>query len=375
MFQIKNLNSIVASMINRVSAGSSGLTDFNPGSVVRTILEATAVEIDEYYQALLKGFYEAVPVSIYKAFSFGRLPAVAASGHVTFTRETGFAGTIQIPAGTRVAIPGRSFHYIVSGTITMAAGQNTVDALVFASTTGADTNCLAGSISQLVDEIAGIASVTNTAALFNGQDEETDSERKLRFQQWLNTLARSTKESIYYGAMTVQLTNESRVVTERVVRALVHEPCIDDDPPGDPGLIDVYVWNGVNGAGNDLIHEVHKILYGYTDESGQKVPGWKAAGVIVGVYAVVPDLINVAMVVDLDGSRTEAEVDADIRAAIEKYFSTLNIGGEFVWSKLLQIVMDIEGVADVDITAPADNVAASDWNRICAPGTVTLTFS
>lgn len=48
-FQIKDFASIVASQINHARAVSDKITDFQPGSVARTIMEAPAVEIEELY--------------------------------------------------------------------------------------------------------------------------------------------------------------------------------------------------------------------------------------------------------------------------------------------------------------------------------------
>jgi uncharacterized phage protein gp47/JayE len=375
MFQIKNFNSIVAAMINNVSGGSANLTDFNTGSVVRTLLEAVAAEIDQQYQSMLKGFYEAVPVAIYKSFSFGKVSAVGASGYVTFTRSPAIAGDVLIPAGTRVAVPGSDFTYAVEDNVTMAAGTNTVDAFVVAGVTGDKTNCLAGTIVEIVDAVEGLLTVTNAAGFSNGQDEETIAERKMRFQKWLSTLARSTRSSIYYGALTAQLKNEAGTVTERVTKAVVHEPCIDDDPPGDPGYIELYIWNGVGGASVELIQETNKILYGYTDASGVKVPGWKGAGIAVNVYPVTAELIDVTATITLDGTRLQAEVDADIKAAIDSFFSGLEIAETFIWAKFFQAVIGVRGVADVSFSAPLSNMDVATWSHIFSQGTVTLTYA
>ncbi len=375
MFQTKTFNSIVASMINRVTAGNSTLTDFNPGSVLRTLIESVASEIDEYYQALLKGFYEAVPVAIYKTFSFGRLAAAAATGYVTFTREAGIVGALTVPAGTQVSTSGGAHIYTVQNAYTMPAGVNTVLALVKATTTGIATNCGASAIAEIVDSVYGVASVSNADAFLVGRDEETDAERKLRFQQWLVTLARSTKEAIEYGARSVQLVNSLGNVTERVTQVLVHEPCVDADPIGDPGYVDIYLWNGTTGASAELLAETHKILFGYTNDAGEKISGWKAAGIIVSIFAVESDSVDVTATITLDGTRVEADVDDDVAAAIAAVFSELTIGGGLVWAKLLHGILGVQGIADIALSAPAANVDAVAWNRILSPGTVTITYA
>ena len=375
MFQIKSFDSIVASMINNITATTNSLTDFNTGSALRTVLESVASEIDQFYQSLLKGLYEAVPVSVYKTFSFEKEAAVAASGYVTFTREAGGSGDITIPAGTKVSVPNAEYSYSVNDDTVLADGSNTVDALVTASITGSSANCLVGAITMMTDEVDGVASVTNASAFINGADEETENERKIRFQSWLNTLARSTKESVYYGAINAQLTNASGFVTEQVTKALVHEPCTDEDPAGDPGYLDVYIWNGVDGASAELQAEVKKVLLGYVDAAGNKIPGWKAAGCILTVYSVSVDTVNVTAELTLASTAVQSTVDTAVKNAIDAYFQGLDIGESVIWAKLIDVIMGVSGVTDVTLTAPAANVDCSDWNYICAKGTVTLTYA
>jgi len=374
MFQTKTFNSIVASMINRVTAANSTLTDFNTGSVLRTLIEAIAAEIDEYYQVLLKGFYEAVPVAIYKTFSFGRLTAESASGYVTFTRESGITGDITIPAGTRVSTTNGEVEYIVPNSYIIASGSNTVEALITAEEAGASGNCAASGVDTLVSSVYGIASVANSAAIAGGRDEETDAERKLRFQQWLVTLARSTKEAIEYGAKSAVLTDALGNVTEQVTQVLIHEPYVDGSHVVTPGYIDVHIWNGVNGASSSLQAEVHKILYGYTDTSGAKVPGWKAAGVIATIYEVVGESTNVTAVITLDGTRPDVDVNADVELVIGEVFGALKIGESLIWAKLLHAILEVEGIADISLIDPEANVDPSDGFRILVPGAVSLWY-
>jgi len=374
MFQVKTFNSIVASMINRITAGNSALTDFNTGSVLRTIIEALASEIDEYYQALLKGFYEAVPVAIYKTFSFGRLQAEAANGYVTFTRTAGVTGELTIPAGTRVSTDSGTPEFTVQNTYKILSGSNTVDALVAATATGSAGNVAALAITTIVDSIYGVGSVSNADSCYGGRDEETDSERKLRFQQWLVTLARSTKEAIEYGTKTAQLVDSSGNITEQVSQVLVYEPCIDADPAGDPGFIDIYAWNGVDGCSSLLLDEIHKVLYGYTNSNGEKVSGWKAAGTVISIYAVEYDAVAVTATITLDGTRLEADVDTDVQSAIANVFDDLTIGGDLTWSKLLSAILGVSGVGDATLSAPSANVPATAWNRILTLGAVSLTY-
>jgi hypothetical protein len=56
-FQLKDFVSIVAAMLNRAKATQSRLTDFEVGSVARTLIEAPAIEIEQLYQRMFAGHH------------------------------------------------------------------------------------------------------------------------------------------------------------------------------------------------------------------------------------------------------------------------------------------------------------------------------
>ena len=188
----------------------------------------------------------------------------------------------------------------------------------------------------------------------------------------MNNLSRATRFSVIYGAKTAQIEDANGIVTERVVKCLVHEPCIDDDPPGAPGYINVYVWNGVDGASNELCSRVRKVLHGYTDDDGNAVPGWKGAGVIAYVRPVETDPVDVTVQIEPAEGFTFADLEAPVGDAIDSVFETLDIGGKLIVTHLIDAAMDVPGVNDIAITAPAGNVTASEWNRILVKGTMTI---
>ena len=84
-FHIKDFNNIVQDMILTARAHTERVTDYNIGSVARTLLEAPGLEIDALYQAMYYGLLDAIPIAIYEGFGFSALPAMAASGYVVFT--------------------------------------------------------------------------------------------------------------------------------------------------------------------------------------------------------------------------------------------------------------------------------------------------
>jgi uncharacterized phage protein gp47/JayE len=101
-FQVKKFSSILASMINWVSSSTDKITDFNKGSVVRTLLESVAMELEELYYQLQKATEEAIEEAIYRTFNFPRNPAKKATGTVRFTRISGTTAVVTIPIGSLV---------------------------------------------------------------------------------------------------------------------------------------------------------------------------------------------------------------------------------------------------------------------------------
>ena len=371
MFQIKSIDSITASIINNIQLLSDDLTDFNVGSKNRTLIEAIAVEIEQFYQSLLKGFYEAVPTALYRSFSFSRLSATKASGYVTFTKTAAaLNNVVVIPQGTVVRVPGTDYSYETQTALTITSGTNTGNAYALASTAGTAYNASASTITELDVSIDGIESVSNALPFTTGTDDETDSERKIRWRRYIRTLSRATEDALVYGAKTAQLVDSNGQPTEYVKDAVVHE--LHEDVEGDIGYIDVYLWNGSNGASSELISKATSIINGYTDDDGNKVPGYKGAGIIATVKAVSTTSTNITVAVTLDnGQLISEDFEAEILAKISEYFSGLDIGETVYIAKMIDMIMDLDNVIDVSFTVPSGNVTP-DWDKICVQGTATI---
>lgn len=369
-FQIKNFVSIVAGMINHVRSSQSAVTDFNVGSVVRTMLEAPAVEIDELYQQMFVGLREAIPVATYNSFSFARLAAAAAVGVVRVTITASGSATL-IPAGTVFSSPDAPVNFVSQSDVTIVAAGTTGDVLVAASTVGGAGNVPAGLDFVMSPAPSGFVSATNLAAFISGRDEESDEERKQRFKLFVSTLARGTVAALIYGAKTAAIYDANGAETERVQAVSVVEPYLSD--PGEPvALVKVYVHNGVGSTSVPLANRVAEILHGYTDASGVKVPGWKAAGVKVEVYRATE--VSLAMTATLTPSPgfDEAALIDSAEAVLADYVRSLDIGQSYVDAEAIYRVKSIPGVANFVFSTPTADQAATASQKL-VPGTITIT--
>lgn len=370
-FQVKDWISIAAGMINHMRASQNKITDFNVGSVARTLVEAPAVEMDELYQQMFIGLREAIPVSVYNSFGFDLLPTEAANGVVRFSCLVASPANVLIPAGTAVRAPSGKYKYSTLIDVTLLAGNTHVDAMVYCDVTGSVTNALANTLTEMVATIVGIDSVTNQLAFTTGRDIETEAERKLRFKGYIVSLSRGTAPAIKYGALTANLKNSLGMVIEDVHFAKIVEPYLTDISLP-IGLVDCYIHNGVSGASVGLITEAQKIIDGYHLLDGTPVPGWKAAGVVVLVEASTDIPVNVSAAVTVNAYSDAAAVRAAAEVVVSEFLASIDIGVAVSQSEIIAKLMGVAGVIKVILTAPTGDVTALSNQKII-PGAITLT--
>lgn len=376
MFQLKDFTSIVASMINWMKSTQTKVTDFTEGSVARTLVEAPAAEIEELYRRMFDGLKEAIPVATYNSFNFSALPAKTTSGLVRVVIGSQ-ASDVVIPAGTTFTYQNGPVTYASSSDVTIPTGNTFADVLVSASQPGSLGNILPGTAFTPSPAPAGFVSASNLAAWVNGTDAETDDQRKLRFAAYVQTLARGTVAAIAYGLGTVEVTDAQGNVTERVVSASVVEP-YETDNTQPVGLIECYIHNGVGNTSAALVAQAAKVLYGYTDANGNKVPGWKAAGTHPEVYAATELLLNLAGTVTALPGYDQPTLAGSAQQTAIAYLTGLAVAEAFEVSELIKQVKLITGVDDYlpgDVPAPVAPVLGSTAGGALAETTYYVAVS
>jgi uncharacterized phage protein gp47/JayE len=348
-FQIKNFVSIVASMMNRMKATQSTLTDFNIGAVNRTMIEAPAIEIDQLYQQMFRGLLQAIPVATYQTFSFSQLEAIAASGLLTVTIAVQTTDVL-IPAGTVFSVQNGVTGYASALDVTIPAGDTTTTVLVAAVSPGAAGNLPPNQSFSSQSGITGFASAVNPSALVSGADAETDDQRLARFNRYIAALARGTVSAIEFGACTAELTDAVGNAIERVAFAKVVEPYLDD-PTQPIALVDIYIHNGVGSTTPALVTQCLEVVSGFVDSQGNKVAGWKAAGVPVNVYAATEVSVNLTGSLTASPGVSQASLVPLASAAINNYILALPPAATCVLAEVTALVMAIPGAANF-ILAP-----------------------
>ncbi|OIO56715.1 MAG: hypothetical protein COX57_04440 [Alphaproteobacteria bacterium CG_4_10_14_0_2_um_filter_63_37] len=367
--QIKDLISIIAALVNQVKATRPDITDFQVGSIIRTLLEAAAAEMEELYIQQFNSLMEGIPTSTYEAFGFSRLPASTATVTLDFSASSPVAAAVLVPAGTRARTTG-GIVFTTQADATIAIGQTTVSVLAAADRSGVIANVAASTVVVLVDRPQGISTVTNPSAAAGGSDLETDLQLKTRFQDFISSISRGTAGAIEYGATTATVTDVGGAVIERCAKATVVEPFLAD-PLNPIGVVELYCHNGSGSTSQALLDAVAMVVAGYTMQNGTVVDGWKASGVQVVTFAAGDYVLDVtAQIVWVNGADPVAGASA-VTAAISQYLSSLAIGATAVWSQILAAAQSVPAVYSVAVLSPASDVAPGTLQKI-VPGVVTI---
>jgi uncharacterized phage protein gp47/JayE len=353
-FQIKSFDTLVADMVAWIVANAPQITDLNPGSVIRSFCEATALSLEELYVSTYLGYKRYLDQIQETIFGFDRKEGVTSKGEVTFGR-TGTTGDITIPIGTKVKTPA-GLQYVTTEVGTISNGNSTSNATdIEAEEVGTSYNVPSASITVLVDDIDGVETVTNGNATTGGVDIETEYQYKQRFQAYIEGLAGSNIAGLITGALSVDgITSAS--VTELF-------------PPVANVNVQLYVDDGSSsGVSSAKVTEVQNVIDGDGTEDN---PGYRAAGVNVQVIAPTVVTQNIVMTVTAQSGVDTDQMETDINLAITTYVNNLGVGADIIYAELIAAVMGVYGVFNVDITTPTADVtiASSQVGRV---GTITV---
>lgn len=362
-FQLKNFNSIVLAEINHARAVTDRVNDFAPGSVVRTIMEAPAVEIEELYLQMFLGLRDAIPVSAFVSFGFEKTPAKRAFGYVSVSSQFALEQDEPILFGTLFETSD-GLQYTADADVIWRAGQTLVQVPVRAVLPGLAGNVPAGAITicQQFPAVSGF--VVSNAAITNGVNEESDESREGRFAEFIRSLSRGTVAACRYAASQSRVADAAGVINEYVTRLGLSE---------NPGRVNIYIYSNKGVPSAALLADGQRRLDGYRDENtGAIVPGVRAAGVRVDVLPMVERSVSVAIQVRM---RTGyALTPAVIQSLTDTYNGAIRAvpAGEVLYlGDLTESLLKTPGVAEI-VPQSTSNIFC-DVSEALVPGTLTVT--
>lgn len=333
------------------------LTDLQPGSVMRSLLEIMAAQIETAYYSAYDQTQQAITESAYRIWEFDRRPARAAYGIVRFTATAQIDTAIAIPAGTVVRVPNTARIYRTQAAATFPSGPigTTLEVPILAIGTGKLYNTPAGTIIEIGSALSGL-SVTNPAAIVTGADAETDEERLQRFATFVRSFHRASASAVEYAAEQAVITDPaSGIVIERVMSARARDVSA--------GVAICYVSNGSGNAPSAALLSAADAL----------VQAYKAAGVQMTTSAAALNLASVAVEVLPAANYTLTMVQTSVRDRVRAFFDDLGIGEPLYLERLISAILEVPGIVTLNLIAPADDVAAAEDEEIALNGNPTVT--
>lgn len=365
MFQLKNFVSIAASMLNYVRSTTGKVTDLQPGSVTRTILEAPATEIEELYVQMFNGIKEAIPVAVYNSIDFPKLPPQYASGRVTVIALQRLTADLAIPAGTRfLTRDGRIYQSVVDMNWPAQISNKDVsqfDVPVVSQVAGVAQNAAAGEITSSPFFPPDRFSFSSTA-MANGTDTEADDSRDKRFADYISSLSRGTKTAMLYGARTASIKDEAGNIIEGVSRVSMTEGL---------GNVTIHIWGSNGEPSTVLINQVIAIENGGRDAQGVVTPGFAAAGIQCQVATMFARAIDCDITVTLaTGYVLDDTMKAGIKNALHARLYQLFPGDIVTVEELRVAVLIVPGVLTALITG-LNNITCG-VNEVLVAGAVDI---
>lgn len=359
-FQIKDFASITASILNHARATTQKITDWLPGSVARTIVEAPAVEIEELYMQFFVGLRDAIPTATFRSFNFDLLPAAFARGFVTVSVETPPTEALTVPAGTVFTTPDDR-RYLSTLAVTWAVGASSVQIPVMADTAGAAYNVAEGVIDSSLFFDATYT-VTN-AAITTGRDEETGTEREARFADFVASLSRGTVVACTNAVKNTTLRDAFGNITEYVTRVGVLE---------NPGYVRRYIYSSAGLPSAELLAEAQLVLDGYRTADGQIVPGFRPGGVRSDVLPMTNRPVPLTAAVQMQpGYSLTTAVQQELRNVFSTALASMPSGGVLYAGDIKTALLSVTGVAAV-ILDTDENIHCGVF-EVLVPGTMTIT--
>lgn len=378
MFQLKNFVSIAASMLNYVRSTTGKVTDLQPGSVTRTILEAPAAEIEELYVQMFNGIKEAIPVAVYNSINFPKLAAHYAAGTVTVIwndklYQYGTTGTpmlsppadLTIPKGTRfLARDGRIYESI--GDMTWPANQSSFTVPVRSTIAGIAQNAAADEINSSPLFSPDLFDFTSSA-MTQGSDIETDTDRDTRFADYIAALSRGTEAALLYGARSARLLDANGNTIESVTRVSLSIGS---------GTVTVSIWgsNGLPSAA--LVTRATQIEEGYIDTStGAAVPGFRAAGIRCVVQPFNKHAVDADYTVTLvNGVTLTPSLIQSVITALDSYLQSIEAGVTVTAADIQTVALTVQGIVTATVALPAGKNPTCGTGEVLTAGNITVSL-
>jgi uncharacterized phage protein gp47/JayE len=368
----KDFPTLVSQQVAAIQAGASTLLDLTVGSVLRAIVEANAAVI-LWLQGLILQLLATTRAatsngadldSFVADFGLARLPAVAATGKVTFSRFTATAQatipvgtTVQTADGTQtysvIADPTNGAYNATLNAYVIAAGTQSADVTVRANTAGAGANAAPGQINTLTSAVPYVDTVSNAATFTTGVDAEIDSALRTRFVNYIASLSKATKNAIGAAITGIQTGMHYTLVENQTYAGAAQL-----------GFFFAVVDDGTGAPPSSLITQVSNAIDAVRPLTSS-----------FAVYSPVVVTANVTMTVTVGSGYDVAATKSTVLASLTALVNGLQLGQTLPYTRLAQAAYDaapgVINVTAVTLNGGTADISVNTYSVIKA-GTVTI---
>lgn len=370
--QTKDYVTLVREQTTAIQGAARVLVDLTIGSILRAVIEANAA-VTLWLQGLILQLLAITRAATSSGsdldswvadYGLTRLPAVNATGIVTFTRFTPTQQAV-VQVGTLVQTADGSQQYAVVldtanpaynaslGGYALAAGGASVSVPVQALAAGSAANASVGSVSTMIQAVPGVDTVTNAAAFTNGSDAETDAALRKRFIAYVASLSKATKSAVGY-AITSLKTGLTYTLVENTTYAGAAQP----------GYFYVVVDDGTGAPPSSFLSTVSNAIDAVRPLCSS-----------FGVFAPVIQTADVSMTIQTAAGYDHNAVVGLVSAALTSYINGLGLGNQLTYTRLAQVAYDasagVTNVTAVLLNGGTADVTATNKQTIKA-GTIAV---
>lgn len=323
------------------------------GTLAR-VLAKIAVNVDQNGENVHDSGYilQATGVNLDRVgdnYGLMRKQAEAASVTLSFTGTPGYV----IPTGTVFMDDNGNEFYSVDDCQLDVNGVGST--IIVSSELGSQYNVDAGAIVNQQSPVEEIDNVTNSQAAEGGQDMETD----LDFRNRLLLASNSNESGTINGIYTALMNTQGVTAVKSVYNSSENAPDAYGNPPK---TVHYYVQGG---AAQDVVNTIFRVGGGgialYGSKSGTAIDD---SGEAHTIYFDRPQEtpIFAKVSVKVNDSFDKNEGTDDIKAAVEGYIESLQMGSKVVTNQFFSNIYSIDGVDYADISIGTDKDKLSTDN-------------
>lgn len=340
-FEPKKFEEIYTNMVQKSQEKVPTLTDFQVGSVIRTMYESFAYEIGILYEQLnqvyLSAFIDSAEGSqlemLVALLGIQRGLPDFAEGTVTFQRDLG-TDIIEIPVGTLVTTedseksPKKAYTTIESQIF--PANSKTIDVKIQAVERGEEQVTKEETINIMPLPIPGIKSVINKSPIqFTGKKTETDEELRQRAKIALISSGKASNIALENALLSQPSVKEVKLI-ERF-----------NDPDKKYGLVDIFV-DGVDFSNETKVQSLKSQI--------DKV---RASGVFVRLQSAILVPIDAVFKIEINPGIKISEmerktIEKSVEESIIAYISQIKMGQPLLFSQLTRQILSVTNIYNIE---------------------------